>query len=118
MLDLWKNKKINNEDFESYLIDVKNIASAAEFSAMVYDSKGDIYIGQERWGNDGFIKLDNFLLDSMKSALMDNKFSIAGSIAGSFKGFKAAPNNPFAKFAGLAAGGAIGSIAGGVVIIS
>ncbi|WQS73092.1 DUF3519 domain-containing protein [Helicobacter pylori] len=95
---------------EKYQNEFKNIVRNNGFDDVVYNEKQEPFVRK----GDKFYKINDRFFDNFLNSLSANKFSLAGSLLGSYRGAKAGKNlGALGLMGGAIVGGALGSTAGG-----
>ncbi|PUD46578.1 putative barnase/colicin E5 family endoribonuclease, partial [Helicobacter pylori] len=95
---------------EKYQNEFKNIAKINGFDDVVYNEKHEPFVRK----GDKFYKINDRFFDNFLNSLSSNKFSLAGSLLGAYRGAKAGKNlGALGLVGGAIAGSALGSVAGG-----
>ncbi len=95
---------------EKYQNEFKNIVRNNGFDDVVYNEKHEPFVRK----GDKFYKVNDRFFDNFLNFLSANKFSLAGSLLGAYRGAKAGKNlGALGLVGGAIAGSALGSVAGG-----
>ncbi|WP_243877279.1 DUF3519 domain-containing protein [Helicobacter pylori] len=95
---------------EKYQNEFKNIVRNNGFDDVVYNENHEPFVRK----GDKFYKINDRFFDNFLNSLSSNKFSLAGSLLGAYRGAKAGKNlGALGLVGGAIAGSALGSVAGG-----